>query len=92
MVALGAGEILLTSMDRDGTGEGYDLDLLKAVGEAVRVPVIASGGAGSIEHFAEALTEGRVDAVLAASRFHFGELTIREVKEELARRGLPVRL
>ena len=88
----GAGEVLLTSMDRDGTGEGYDIDLLKAVGGAVRVPVIASGGAGSVEHFAEALTEGRADAVLAASRFHFGELTIREVKEELARRRLPVRL
>ncbi len=88
----GAGEVLLTSMDRDGTGEGYDLDLLRAVGGAVNVPVIASGGAGSVEHFAEALTEGRADAVLAASRFHFGELTIREVKEELARRRLPVRL
>jgi len=88
----GAGEVLLTSMDRDGTGQGYDIDLLKAVGGAVRVPVIASGGAGSVEHFAQALTEGRADAVLAASRFHFGELTIREVKEELARRRLPVRL
>jgi len=88
----GAGEVLLTSMDRDGTGEGYDLDLLRAVGEAVRVPVVASGGAGTVEHFAEALIEGGADAVLAASRFHFEELTIREVKHHLARRGIPVRL
>lgn len=88
----GAGEVLLTSMDRDGTGEGFDLDLLKAVGEAVRVPVVASGGAGTPEHFAEALIAGRADAVLAASRFHFGELTLREVKEYLAAQRIPVRL
>jgi imidazole glycerol-phosphate synthase subunit HisF len=87
----GAGEVLLTSMDRDGTGEGYDLDLLRAVGDAVRVPVVASGGAGRVEHFAEALGEGRADAVLAASRFHFEELTIRDVKDHLARAGIPVR-
>ncbi|MEX0743127.1 MAG: imidazole glycerol phosphate synthase subunit HisF [Actinomycetota bacterium] len=87
----GAGEVLLTSMDRDGTGEGYDLELLQAVGDAVRVPVVASGGAGRVEHFAEALTEGRADAVLAASRFHFEELTIRDVKDHLARAGIPVR-
>jgi cyclase len=88
----GAGEVLLTSMDRDGTGEGYDLELLHAVSTAVAVPVVASGGAGSIEHFARALTEGRADAVLAASRFHSGELSIREVKEGLARERIPVRL
>jgi imidazole glycerol-phosphate synthase subunit HisF len=87
----GAGEVLLTSMDRDGTGEGYDLDLLRAVGEAVGVSVVASGGAGRVEHFAEALTDGRADAVLAASRFHFEELTIRDVKGYLAGRGIPVR-
>ena len=88
----GAGEVLLTSMDRDGTGEGYDLDLLRAIAGAVAVPVIASGGAGVPAHFAEALTEGRADAVLAASRWHDGDLTIREVKEHLAARGIPVRL
>jgi cyclase len=87
----GAGEVLLTSMDRDGTGEGYDLDLLRAVGDAVGVPVVASGGAGRVEHFAEAFTEGHADAVLAASRFHFEELTIRDVKDFLSRRGIPVR-
>src|SRR5512141_1665646 len=83
----GAGEVLLTSMDRDGTGEGYDLELLRAVGDAVSVPVVASGGAGELEHFALALVEGRADAVLAASRFHFGELTLRQVKGFLAERG-----
>ena len=88
----GAGEVLLTSMDRDGTGEGYDLDLLRAIAGAVAVPVIASGGAGEPAHFADALTEGRADAVLAASRWHDGDLTIREVKEHLAARGIPVRL
>ncbi len=88
----GAGEVLLTSMDRDGTGEGYDLELLRAVADATTVPVVASGGAGRPEHFAEALTAGKADAVLAASRFHFEELTIRQVKEFLAERGIPVRL
>ncbi|MEW6059656.1 MAG: imidazole glycerol phosphate synthase subunit HisF [Actinomycetota bacterium] len=88
----GAGEILLTSMDRDGTGEGYDLELLSAVTSAVGVPVVASGGAGRLEHFAQALVEGGADAVLAASRFHFEELTIRTVKEYLAELGIPVRL
>ncbi len=88
----GSGEVLLTSMDRDGTGEGYDLELLRAVAGAVAVPVIASGGAGRPEHFAEALTRGRADAVLAASRWHDGELTIHQVKEHLAGRGIPVRL
>ena len=88
----GAGEVLLTSMDRDGTGEGYDIDLLRAVAGAVAVPVIASGGAGEPAHVADALTEGHADAVLAASRWHDGDLTIREVKEHLAARGIPVRL
>ena len=88
----GAGEVLVTSMDRDGTGEGYDLDLLRAIAGAVAVPVIASGGAGEPAHFADALTDGHADAVLAASRWHDGDLTIREVKEHLASRGIPVRL
>lgn len=88
---LGAGEILLTSMDRDGTKDGYDLHLLRAVREVVRLPVIASGGAGTAEHFAQAITDGGADAVLAASLFHFGELRIRQVKEHLRAHGLPVR-
>jgi imidazole glycerol-phosphate synthase subunit HisF len=88
----GAGEVLLTSMDRDGTGEGYDLELLRAIADAVAVPVVASGGAGEPVHFADALTDGGADAVLAASRWHDGDLTIREVKEYLAGRGIPVRL
>jgi cyclase len=87
----GAGEVLLTSIDRDGTGQGYDLDLLRAVCEAVHVPVVASGGAGALEHFAEALTDGGADAVLAASRFHFEQITLAEVKAFLAERGIPVR-
>jgi len=90
-VRLGAGEILLTSMDRDGTHDGYDLELTAAVSAAVRVPVIASGGAGSAAHMYDALTEGGAEAALAASVFHFGEVTIAGVKEELARRGLEVR-
>jgi len=89
--ARGAGEILLTSMDRDGTRDGYDIELTRAVADAVTIPVIASGGAGRVEHFADALTEGHADAALAASLFHFGELTIREVKDYLAARGVPVR-
>jgi cyclase len=79
-------------MDRDGTGEGYDLELLEAITGAVNVPVVASGGAGDLEHFAAALQEGGADAVLAASRLHDGELTIRQIKEHLAARMLPVRL
>ena len=78
-------------MDRDGTGDGYDLALLSAIGGAVRVPVIASGGAGELEHFAAALTEGGADAVLAASTLHFGHLTIAQIKDALAAHGLPVR-
>ena len=89
---LGAGEILLTSMDGDGTKNGYDLELTRAISDAVRIPVIASGGAGTLEHFREALTEGGADAALAASLFHFKELEIRQVKEYLHERGIPVRL
>ncbi|MDO5019189.1 MAG: imidazole glycerol phosphate synthase subunit HisF [Lachnospiraceae bacterium] len=89
---LGAGEILLTSMDCDGTKAGYDLALTKAVAESVGIPVIASGGAGTMEHFYEALTEGKAEAALAASLFHFRELEIRDVKEYLRERGVSVRL
>ena len=89
---LGAGEILLTSMDGDGTKAGYDLELTKAIAEAVSIPVIASGGAVTVEHFYEALTEGKADAALAASLFHYKELTIREVKEYLRNKGISVRL
>ncbi len=88
----GAGEILLTSMDADGTKAGYDIPLNKAVSEAVTIPVIASGGAGNIDHMAAVLSEGKADAVLAASIFHFGEYTIRAAKEHLQRCGLPMRL
>jgi cyclase len=88
---LGAGEILLTSMDRDGTHDGYDVPLLKAVSSAVRLPVIASGGAGTAEHIYEALTEGGAEAALAASIFHFAELSIDALKQELAVRGLEIR-
>lgn len=91
-VALGAGEILLTSMDRDGTKDGYDLQLTRAVSEAINVPVIASGGAGELAHFYEVLTEGKADAVLAASVFHYGQFTVRQVKEYLKSRGVEVRL
>ena len=88
---LGAGEILLTSMDADGTREGFDIELTRAVADAVRIPVIASGGAGRLEHFYEALTAGRASAVLAASLFHFGEYKIEEVKNYLRARGVVVR-
>ncbi len=87
----GAGEILLTSMDADGTKAGYDIELTRKVSEAVTIPVIASGGAGNIEHMVDVLGRGKADAVLAASIFHFGEHTVGEVKEYLARAGLPVR-
>ncbi len=89
---LGAGEILLTSMDCDGTKGGYDIALTKAVSQAVGIPVIASGGAGTCEHFYEALTEGCAEAALAASLFHYKELEIREVKEYLRTKGVPVRI
>jgi cyclase len=92
MAAAGAGEILLTSMDRDGTRDGFDLGLTRAVAEGVGVPVIASGGVGSVEHFAEGVLEGRADAVLAASVFHFGEFTVRQAKEHMRSRGIEVRL
>lgn len=89
---LGAGEIVLTSMDADGTKNGYDLEITAAVAHAVRVPVVASGGAGCPEHLADAILRGGAEAALAASIFHFGEYTIRETKEVMARRGIPVRL
>ena len=90
-VALGAGEILLTSMDADGTKDGYDIPLTRAVSEAVNVPVIASGGAGELEHFLKVLVDGKADAVLAASVFHYGKYTIRQVKEYLKKHGVEVR-
>ena len=88
----GAGEILLTSMDRDGTGAGYDLALTRAVSEAVSVPVIASGGVGRLEHLHDGVVEGRADALLVASLFHFGQHTVQEAKRYLSERGVPVRL
>jgi cyclase len=89
---LGAGEIVLTSMDADGTKDGYDLEMTAAVSEAVSVPVVASGGAGKPEHLADAVRIGKADAALAASIFHFGEYTIHETKEVMAAQGIPVRL
>ncbi len=89
---LGAGEILLTSMDRDGTRQGFDLGLTRAVADAVGIPVIASGGVGGLEHLAEGVTQGRADAVLAASIFHFGEYTVAQAKRLMADRGIAVRL
>ena len=90
--ALGAGEILLTSMDRDGTGDGYDLELTRAVSEAVSVPVIASGGAGTLEHLRDGVVEGKADAVLVASMFHFGRHTIAQAKAYLRERGVAMRI
>lgn len=92
VVQLGAGELLVTSMDEDGRGKGYDLALLRAISDAVPVPLIASGGAGGPEHMVDAIVEGGADAVLAASIFHFGQYRIREVKQFMAGRGLPMRL
>jgi cyclase len=92
VVRLGAGEILLTSMDRDGTGQGFDLALTRAVSDAVEVPVIASGGVGDLSHLADGVTRGGADAVLAASVFHFGQFTIPQAKRYMADRGIPVRL
>ena len=92
MVDYGAGEILLTSMDRDGTREGFDLPLTRAISEAVTVPVIASGGVGNLDHLAEGVIEGKADAVLAASIFHFAEYTIQQAKEHMAARGIEMRL
>jgi cyclase len=92
MQRLGAGEILLTSMDRDGTRAGFDIELTRSVSDAVEVPVIASGGVGSLQHLAEGVLQGHADAVLAASIFHFGEFTVRQAKEHLAARGIEMRL
>lgn len=92
MVDFGAGEILLTSMDRDGTKAGFDLALVRAVSDAVRVPVIASGGVGNLDHLVEGITQGHADAVLAASIFHFGEYTIAQAKQRMAAAGIEVRL
>jgi cyclase len=92
VVALGAGEILLTSMDRDGTRDGYDIQLTRAVADAVRVPVIASGGVGTLDHLVEGIRDGRASAVLAASIFHFGAHTIGEAKRHMAEAGIPVRV
>ncbi len=92
MTDFGAGEILLTSMDRDGTRNGFDLNLTRTISESVRVPVIASGGVGTLEHLAEGVIKGKADAVLAASIFHFGEYTITEAKQVMAARGIEVRL
>jgi cyclase len=89
--ALGAGEVLLTSMDRDGTNDGYDIALTKAVADAVSVPVIASGGAGTLDHLSEAISDGGADAVLCASIFHYGTYTIHQAKEQMASAGIPVR-
>jgi imidazole glycerol-phosphate synthase subunit HisF len=92
VVALGAGEILLTSMDRDGTRQGFDIALTRAIADAVSVPVIASGGVGTLDHLVEGIRDGHATAVLAASIFHFGEYTVRQAKEHMARSGLPMRL
>ena len=92
MAEHGAGEILLTSMDRDGTKSGFDLALTRAVSDAVPVPVIASGGVGNLDHLADGIQTGGADAVLAASIFHYGEFTVGEAKQHMARRGIPVRL
>jgi imidazole glycerol-phosphate synthase subunit HisF len=92
MNALGAGEILLTSMDRDGTKSGFDLALTRAVAEAVSIPVIASGGVGTLDHLADGVLEGKADAVLAASIFHFGEYSVREAKTHMAQRGIEMRI
>ena len=92
VVSLGAGEILLTSMDRDGTKQGFDIPLTQAIADSVPVPVIASGGVGKLDHLVEGIREGHATAVLAASIFHFGEFTIRQAKDHMARAGLPMRL
>lgn len=92
VVSLGAGEILLTSMDRDGTRQGFDIPLTRAIADGIKVPVIASGGVGNLDHLVDGIRGGHATAVLAASIFHFGEFTIREAKEHMARAGLPTRL
>jgi cyclase len=92
MAEYGAGEILLTSMDRDGTKSGFDLELTRQVSDAVAVPVIASGGVGTLQHLADGVTLGGASAVLAASIFHYGEFTVQQAKERMRERGIPVRL
>lgn len=92
MVNYGAGEILLTSMDRDGTKIGFDLPLTKAVSNAVRVPIIASGGVGTLQHLVDGVLEGEADAVLAASIFHFGEFSVEEAKQYMAEKGIEIRI
>jgi len=92
MEAAGAGEILLTSMDRDGTRNGFDLELTRAYSDALSIPLIASGGVGNLDHLADGILQGRADAVLAASIFHYGEFTVRQAKEHMAKRGIEVRL
>jgi cyclase len=92
MAALGAGEILLTSMDRDGTKIGFNLELTRAVSDAVSIPVIASGGVGNLDHLVDGVKKGHADAVLAASIFHYGEFTVRQAKEHMAKNGIEVRL
>jgi cyclase len=92
VVALGAGEILLTSMDRDGTRQGFDIPLTRAIADSIHVPVIASGGVGNLDHLVEGIRDGRATAVLAASIFHFGEFSVRQAKEHMVRAGLPMRL
>jgi cyclase len=92
VVSLGAGEILLTSMDRDGTRQGFDIPLTRAVADSIAVPVIASGGVGNLDHMVEGIRDGHATAVLAASIFHFGEFTVRQAKEHMAKAGLPMRL
>ena len=92
MESLGAGEILLTSMDRDGTKSGFDLELTRAISDSVNIPVIASGGVGNLQHLADGIREGHADAVLAASIFHYGEYTVQQAKQFMAEQNIPVRL
>jgi imidazole glycerol-phosphate synthase subunit HisF len=92
MAATGAGELLLTSMDRDGTRQGFDLPLTRAISDAVDIPIIASGGVGNLQHLADGVLQGRADAVLAASIFHYGEFTVRQAKEYMASRGIEIRI
>ncbi|MGYP002044424346 len=92
MAALGAGELLLTSMDRDGTRDGFELTITREITDSVDIPVIASGGVGTLQHLADGVTQGGADAVLAASIFHFGEYTVREAKQFMASEGIPMRL
>ena len=92
MEEYGAGELLVTSMDRDGTQKGYDIDLIKKISEIVNIPVIASGGVGNLDHLAEGITQGKANAVLAASIFHYGKYSIKEAKQYLDSKGIPVRI